>query len=125
MRSKTVTNVPAGTNAAASFNGGAVPIDFMTRVSAQFTVAGATTPSATGKIQVSDDIPPSGLANQFVPTNWSDLPNATIAIAANGTFLTPPTDVCARWARLAYVYTSGTAGTVIGNLHALAAGGAG
>ena len=97
----------------------------MTRVGAQVTVAGATTPSAAAKIQVSDDVPLDGTERGFVPTNWSDLPLATIPIAANGTFLVPVTEVCARWARLAYVYTSGTAGTVLGNLHTLAVGGAG
>lgn len=125
MRFKTIINIPAATPATATFNGTPFSIGATSRISAQFTVAGATTPSATGKIQVSNDIPPSGLENQFAPTNWSDLPNATIAIGANGTFLTPPTEVCARWARSVFVFTSGTGGTVGSNVHALGVGGVG
>lgn len=125
MRSKTIQNIPPTTVATATFNGPPIPIGYASRLSAQFTVVGATTPSATGKMQVSNDVPPSGMENQFVPTNWSDLPNATIAIAANGTFLTPPTEVCARWARSVFVFTSGTGGTVGSNVHALGVGGVG
>lgn len=125
MRSRTVLNIPATTVATANFNGPPIPIAFASRISAQFNVVGATTPSATGKIQVSNDVPPSGLENQFVPTNWSDLANATIPIAANGPFLTPVAEVCARWARSVFVFTSGTGGTVGSNVHVLGTGGVG
>jgi len=118
MRFKTIVGIPAATPANATFNGPAIPIGNMTALSSQFVVAGATTPSSTGKIQVSDDAPGDGTERGFVPTNWSDLPLATIPIAANGVFLTPVVNVCARWARLVYTYASGTAGTVVANLHA-------
>ena len=59
-------------------------IDSNQAVSGSFCpIFGDTAATGTVKIQCSNDSAgPSGYRNTFVPTNWSDIPNATSTIAA-------------------------------------------
>lgn len=54
------------------------------------------------KIQVSND------SIKDVPTNWSDLASATIAVTAASSLVLPKIDVCYQFMRLVYTKTSGT-----------------
>lgn len=63
--------------------------------------------AGTLKIQASND-EIQGI--NTVPTNWSDIPSATIAVSGAGAFLIPKIDLCYQWVRL--VYTNTGAGTI-------------
>lgn len=73
--------------------------------SAQLTANGAA--SGTLKLQASND--PSDINNN-PPTNWSDIPNASVIISGSGTFLIPIQTLCYEWVRL--VYTNTGIGTI-------------
>lgn len=94
--------------------GQAIDARTLSRASAQCVVAGATSPVGTCKLQGSNDkLPLGGQQPAFTPTNWSDIPNATIAVNANGVFLVPSTDIGYTWIRAVWVPTSGSLGTVV------------
>jgi len=58
------------------------PIDVNQIVSASFVIAnGDTTAAGTAKLQCSNQVPTTTRDN-FVPTIWADIPNATSVIAA-------------------------------------------
>lgn len=69
----------------------------------------AATSGAAGtlKIQASNDHP---VAAGAVPTNWNDIPSATIAVTGAGSFLVPKVDLCYEYIRI--VYTNTGAGTI-------------
>lgn len=70
-------------NGADTANATGSAIDVGQAVSASFVpVLGDLTANGTLKIQVSNDLVSNGQRNTFVPTNWSDIPNATSAIAS-------------------------------------------
>ena len=84
-------------------------------ISAQVVMTGSS-PTGTLKLQASNDkINAANLALDTVPTNWSDIPNASVAISATGAFLVPKTDLSYQWVRALWVQTSGT-GTVTVNI---------
>lgn len=91
--------------AAATVTTAAIPALNLFYCSAQIAATGAA--AGTLKIQASDDDPKGGTQ---VPTNWSDIPSATIAVAAAGAFLIPKTELCYQWVRL--VYTNTGTGTI-------------
>lgn len=64
------------------------------------------------KVQWSNDVASSGdLPSSFLPTNWLDVPSATVTVAAGATsFIPMPTQICYRWLRLVWTRTAG-AGT--------------
>lgn len=76
---------------------------------AEFTDAAA---AGTLKLQGSND------PYTATPTNWSDIPNASIAVAAGATTATPPlaAPICYEWLRLVFVRSAG-AGTINAFLH--------
>jgi len=73
-------------------------------VSAQGVFTGTTV--GVLKLQFSNDITNPPIA----PTNWSDIPSATIAVTAAGNFAIPKTELCYGFIRAVYTATSG-AGT--------------
>ncbi len=112
MRVLNLTAIAAGTSAAADVTAGPYQTGYLTQASVIATVASASSPVATVKLQGSNDPPPAeNRANVFTPTNWVDVPDASASISANGTvgFQTP---WAFRWAQVVYDYTSGTGGTV-------------
>lgn len=110
MKFLNTQNIPS-TSITPTFNGTAIATDQMLYISAQVITSSGSSPSATVKMQASNDIPstsPSGLPNQFVPTNWTDVSGATVTITTNGTLLIPKTEICYRWVRFVVTFTSGT-----------------
>lgn len=101
--------------AAATITTAAIPALNLFNVSAQATAVGAGA-AGTLKIQASNDEP---VAANAVPTNWSDIPSATIAVAGAGAFLIPKTDLCYQWIR--FVYTNSGTGTISARFKALGA----
>lgn len=89
--------------AAATVTTAAITALNLVEASAQITATGAA--SGTLKMQASNDDIPNG-----PPVNWSDIPNATIAVSASGSFLIPKTDLCYQYVRL--VYTNAGTGTI-------------
>lgn len=102
--------------AAASVNSSAVDARNLFYCSAQIAVTGAG--AGTLKLQVSNDIAGSD-GNPGSPSNWSDVPSASIAISGAGAYLIPKTDMCYQWARL--VYTNSGTGTINAIFKALGA----
>lgn len=89
----------------ASFNAPQVPKEPYSGVFVQAVLAGATSPVGTLTFQVSAD-----------SVSWSTLSvqgtAQTIAVSANGTYnFNIPMVLASRFWRLAWTYTSGTAGT--------------
>lgn len=67
--------------------------------------------TGTLKLQGSNDIPVDTVAPpQFVPTNWADVPSATVAVTAGGTVVFEKNPICYRWVRVSWTRTAG-AGT--------------
>jgi hypothetical protein len=91
--------------AAATLTSAAIPALNLFSCSVQITATGSA--AGTLAIQASND--DSNAAN-FVPTNWSAIPNATVTVTGAGAFLIPKTDLCYQWVRV--VYTNSGTGTV-------------
>lgn len=90
-------------------------------VSTQCVTVGSS-PTGTLKLQCSNDkVNAANLALDTVPTNWSDIPNASVAVSAAGVTLIPKTDICYQWIRAIWTQTSGT-GTITVNLKTLGLG---
>lgn len=83
-------------------------------VSVQVSSTGAG--AGTLKLQASNDQP---VQSNVVPTNWSDVPTASVAVSGAGAFLIPKTDLCYEWIRL--VYTNSGTGTISAVFKALGA----
>lgn len=101
-------------NADATRTGAAWDTNQMVSASFQFATADLTA-AGTVKIQMSNDNPaPSGnsINNQFIPTNWSDIPNATSTIVAGvGPGIVIP-NMCFRYVRAVFTRTGGAAANV-------------
>jgi hypothetical protein len=91
--------------AAATVTTAAIPSLNLFYCSAQISGAGGA--GGTLIIQASND-ETQGL--NTVPTNWSNIPSATVTVTGNGSFLIPKTDLCYQWVRL--VYTNTGTGTI-------------
>jgi hypothetical protein len=105
----------------ASHNGAA--IDANQLVSASFqAVFGDSGVSGTVKVQASNDIYnarynfPEG---NFVPTNWTDIPNASASITSGGSALITIAQMSYRWIRVVFTYTTGGSSTIVVNMDAL------
>jgi len=79
----------------------------------QAIVTGGVTAAGTVKIQGSNDLPPNGQRAGFAPTNWSDIPNATAAIASGVGPLIVLSNVACQFMRAVYTRTSGGTGETI------------
>lgn len=88
--------------AAATINSSQIPALNLFYCSAQITTTGSA--AGTLKLQASND-ETNGLVT--VPTNWSDIPSATVSVSGAGSFLIPKTDLCYQWVRVVYT-NSGT-----------------
>lgn len=69
--------------------------------------------AGTLKLQASNDAPVAANATTLVPpSNWNDIPSATVAITGTpGSFLIPKTDLCYQYIRAVFTASGGT-GTV-------------
>ena len=112
MRQVNDTIIPV--QAAASVTTAAIAALNLFYISAQIATTGAA--AGTLKLQASNDEP---TASNAVPTNWSDIPSATVTVSGAGAFLIPKTDLCYQWVRL--VYTNSGTGTISVVIKALGA----
>lgn len=80
------------------------------QIIASGTIAGAV------KLQYSNDA-----QNTFgLPTNWSDVPSATVTLTGTaGIFSIPKTDLCYNFVRVVFTVSGGT-GSVTANYHSFA-----
>lgn len=84
-------------------------------ISASFQfIIGDTDAAGTVKIQASNDILITGDAPTFVPTHWSDIPNATATFLAGAqpALIVVP-NMAFRWIRAVFTETTPGATTVI------------
>lgn len=98
--------VAIASQAAATVNGTAIPAQDLLYVSAQAVSTGGA--AGTLKFQASNDNPVSGSGQ--VPTNWSDIASASVAVSGAGSFLIPSLSLCYQWIRV--VYTNTGTGTI-------------
>lgn len=98
---------------ASSVNSNAVFTGYMVTASVQ----AVTTSTAVGtlKLQYSND--PGSPIERTVPTNWSDVPSATVAVSSAGVYAIAKLDISYNWLRLAYVATSGTGNITTAYIH--------
>ncbi len=103
-----------GLSAATDQNSDPIPARWFDNVSLVGTLASATTPDCVLKFQGSNDAPENG--NNYAPSvavsNWADIPNGSVAFSANGSQTVRLSNISYRWLRAAWVYTSGTGGTI-------------
>lgn len=98
-------------------------VDANQLVSASFQVRISDTDLAgTIKIQASNDPITSGSARMnFTPTNWSDIPNASVTVTAGvpsaGIILIP--NMAFSWIRVSLTQTTPGSGTAVVNMNAL------
>lgn len=110
MRQIPINILPSQT--AANVSSAAISAENLFQISAQIAAVGAGA-AGTMKLQASNDVNENFVV-QFVPTNWSDIPSATIAVTAPGAFLIPKTEICYQWVRVVYTNTgTGTISVVI------------
>lgn len=103
----------------ATVNGLVFPSLRYSRASATAQVTGSSSLVATLKMQFSDDVPPDEhLIQNFVPTNWNDVPNASLAITADGAYALPESEVAYRFLRPVMSVASGSATALGGSFAA-------
>lgn len=81
------------------------------------------TSSGTLKLQFSND-PCEGSIGQKVPvpTNWSDIANASVTITGTaGVFAIPKTELCYRFVRVMFAKNNGASGTVTATIQGMGA----
>ena len=122
MRYSDSSPFPPNSNPGNLLVGPAIDFRSMNLASLAAQVAGGSTVSGTLKIQVSNDVAPASTMMPFTPTNWADLPGASINLAQNGNAVTPPMgQFCAYWIRAAWVPDPTAAGgTILAQLHCCA-----
>lgn len=79
-------------------------------------LSGGSTPTGVAKFQVSNDVPPDRLT-PFTPTNWFDLPNATVTFTDSGVKGTGTVGLSHHWLRAIWDVTSAAGATISITLH--------
>jgi hypothetical protein len=82
-------------------------------MSMQTIVTGGTTTAGSVKIQGSNDLPVTGQRAGYVPTNWSDIPNATATITAGAAPMIVLSNVACQWVRAVFTRSAGVVGETI------------
>jgi hypothetical protein len=106
------SNIPLISSVAMDANVESAKIDCnqIVKMSAQIvTVENGGTIDGAIQLQVSNDICPYGgpTADQFVPTNWSNL-GSSVALSATGAAIIAQQDMCYRWLRAVYTDSAST-----------------
>lgn len=112
MRQLNFNVIPLQT--AATVTSAAVDSLNLFQISAQIAATGAG--AGTLQLQASND---DSEAADFVPTNWSNIPNTSVTVSGAGAYLIPNTEICYQWIRA--VYTNSGTGTISVVLKALGA----
>lgn len=92
-------------------------VDSLQNLSMMAVLSGGSTPSGTAKFQVSNDKPSDSIVN-FTPTNWFDLPNASVTFADSGTKGTASIGISHYWLRAVWTVSSASGATLTVVLHA-------
>lgn len=108
-----INEIAVASQTAASINSTPIPALNLIMMSAQIVTTGSS--SGTLKLQASNDDP----VTADLPTNWSDIPGASVAIGGAGAALIPKIDCCYQWVRV--VYTNAGTGTIAVRFKALGA----
>lgn len=114
MRTLNANSISAGDAAQATLTGTALNVSFMKSASCAVVATGA--PVGTLKLQYSNDT--MGGVILVAPTNWIDIPSATVAVSAAGNFSISPIDISYNWIRAFYTKTSGT-GAITADIHCI------
>lgn len=85
--------------------------------SLQCVVTGAST--GTLKLQFSNDITDPTVPNGAAPTNWVDIPSASITVSAAGVTGLVKMDLAYNYLRVVWTHNNGSAGTISVNLFAV------
>jgi hypothetical protein len=101
-----------------------VAIDSQQLLGASFHIYfGDNTVAGSVKIQASNDICPTNYSAvyNFTPTNWVDIPSASVSIVAGAPELItlPNTSTMYRWMRVVYTFSSGGSSTLNVNMFAV------
>ena len=113
-----VLSAPTSGNA----TGSSIDSNQIYAASFQASFGGDVTAAGDVKIQASNDVCGYGnLAADFVPTNWTDIPNASATVVAGASVLitVPLAPFSYRWLRVVFTRTGG-AGTITVNMSAAA-----
>lgn len=102
----------------ATVNGGATDANQIVSASFQ-SIFGDVTAVGTIKIQASNDPTLGQPRANFTPTNWTDIPSASAAVAAGVAPLILIPNMAFSWVRAVYTRTSGGSTTVVVNMNAL------
>lgn len=97
-------------------------IDSNQLISASFhAYFGDASANGTVKIQASNDPSPEGYSalQDFTPTNWVDIPNATATITSGGAAIITIAQTAYRWMRVVWTRSSGGSTTINVNMEAL------
>jgi len=76
------------------------------------TSMGDVSSNGTVKIQGSNDEPTNGNRQTFIPTNWSDIPNATATVTSGIAPLIVLSNISCQYVRAVYTKTSGGTTTI-------------
>lgn len=107
-------------NAASNINGNTVDASQVWSASFHLVPNGGTL-AGTFKLQVSNDILTSGyLPQNFVPTNWVDLPNQSASVTGGAPAILTVDTMPYRWIRAVWTASSGT-GTAACNVSVVSA----
>ncbi len=110
---KTVFN---GVSGVGTLNSDPISCDQISSLTVICTTTGSSSPSATIKVQISNDVALGSLAT-FAPVNWVDAAGATAPIAADGTVVIGGmSSMSVEWVRVVYTLVSGTGGTITARL---------
>lgn len=101
----------SGANAAVNQTSAAVDCSYV--IAASLQVVSTGTAAGTVKLQASNDAPGPGS-----PSNFTDIPSASVAVAGAGSYLIPKLDISYQYIRAVYTFTSGT-GTITLNLKSI------
>lgn len=107
----------------ASVNGSAFDTNQAVNLTFQ-AICNSVDPAGTVKIQGSNDQPPQGRPSAaFVPTNWSDIPNATSAISSGVGPMIVLSNVACQYMRVVYTRSGGGAAdkTIVVRVNAVGA----
>lgn len=118
MKNTNYVLVAAGANTAGEKDSAKVDCQqlFAASFIATFSDAAA---AGTLKIQGSNDpCPYSNVAADFTPTNWADIPSASVVVASGATSTVQISQICYRWIRAAWTRSAG-AGTFTVYLNAM------
>lgn len=85
-----------------SFTSNPAQLQHMIGYAVQIVFTGS--PGGTVKLQASNDSP----SVEGFPTNWSDVPNSSLAISASGVTLINVTDAYYNWVRVVYTNSAGS-----------------